>query len=108
MYNQNDLEYMNAALAQAKKSLFISNPNPRVGCVLVKDGEIIGCGFTQVVGGDHAEIMALKDAKHKGYDVSDSCAYVTLEPCCHQGRTPPCTDSLIKAKIKTIFVAINT
>jgi diaminohydroxyphosphoribosylaminopyrimidine deaminase/5-amino-6-(5-phosphoribosylamino)uracil reductase len=107
MYNQNDLEYMNAALAQAKKSLFISNPNPRVGCVLVKDGQIIGCGFTQAVGGDHAEIMALKDAAHKGHDVSGSSAYVTLEPCCHQGRTPPCTDSLIKAKIKTIFVAMQ-
>jgi diaminohydroxyphosphoribosylaminopyrimidine deaminase/5-amino-6-(5-phosphoribosylamino)uracil reductase len=107
MYNQNDIEHMNAALAQAKKSLFISNPNPRVGCVLVKDGQIIGCGFTQAVGGDHAEIMALKDAEHKGYDVSDSSAYVTLEPCCHQGRTPPCTDSLIKAKIKTIFVAMQ-
>jgi len=107
MYSNSDLEYMNTALAEAKKSLFISNPNPRVGCVLVKDEQIIGRGFTQAVGGDHAEIMALKDAVQKGHEVSGSSAYVTLEPCCHHGRTPPCSDSLIKAKVKTVFVAMQ-
>ena len=89
MYSNSDLEYMNTALAEAKKSLFISNPNPRVGCVLVKDEQIIGRGITQAVGGDHAEIMALKDAAQKGHEVSGSSAYVTLEPCSHHGRTPP-------------------
>jgi diaminohydroxyphosphoribosylaminopyrimidine deaminase/5-amino-6-(5-phosphoribosylamino)uracil reductase len=107
MYSTLDLEYMNIALAEAKKSLFMSNPNPRVGCVIVKEGQIIGRGFTQVVGGDHAEIVALKDAQQKGFDVSGASAYVTLEPCCHHGRTPPCTDSLIQAKIKQIFVAMQ-
>ena len=107
MYSNFDFEYMNTALAEAKKTLFISNPNPRVGCVLVKDEQIIGRGFTQAVGGDHAEIVALKDAVQKGHDAAGANAYVTLEPCCHQGRTPPCTDSLIKAKVKTVFVAMQ-
>jgi len=107
MYSPKDLEFMNAALAQAKKALFISNPNPRVGCVIVKGDQIIGSGHTQVVGGDHAEIAALKDAESKGFDVTGATAYVTLEPCCHHGRTPPCTDSLIKSKISTVFVAMQ-
>jgi diaminohydroxyphosphoribosylaminopyrimidine deaminase/5-amino-6-(5-phosphoribosylamino)uracil reductase len=107
MYSPKDHEFMNAALAEAKKSLFISNPNPRVGCVIVKDHEIIGFGHTQAVGGDHAEIVALKDAKSKGFDVTGATAYVTLEPCCHHGKTPPCTDQLIQAKISAVIAAMQ-
>ena len=86
MYTQEDHDYMTMALAEAKKSLFISNPNPRVGCVIVKNMQIIGLGHTQVAGSDHAEINALKDAKSKGFDVSGATVYVTLEPCCHHGQ----------------------
>lgn len=105
MYTQEDHDYMNMALAEAKKSLFISNPNPRVGCVIVKNNQMIGRGHTQAAGSDHAEIVALKDAESKGFDVSGSTVYVTLEPCCHHGRTPPCTDALINAKVATVIAA---
>jgi diaminohydroxyphosphoribosylaminopyrimidine deaminase / 5-amino-6-(5-phosphoribosylamino)uracil reductase len=107
MYTQEDHDYMNMALAEAKKSLFISNPNPRVGCVIVKNNQVIGFGHTQAAGSDHAEIVALKDAKAKGFDVSGSTVYVTLEPCCHHGRTPPCTDALINAKVATVIAAMT-
>ena len=107
MYNQEDHDYMNMALAEAKKSLFISNPNPRVGCVIVKNNQVIGFGHTQAAGSDHAEIVALKDAKAKGFDVSGSTVYVTLEPCCHHGRTPPCTEALINAKVTTVIAAMT-
>ncbi len=107
MYTQEDHDYMNIALAEAKKSLFISNPNPRVGCVIVKNNQVIGFGHTQAAGSDHAEIVALKDAKAKGFDVSGSTVYVTLEPCCHHGRTPPCTDALINAKVATVIAAMT-
>lgn len=107
MYSPQDHELMNAALAEAKKALFISNPNPRVGCIIVKNDMIIGRGHTQMVGGDHAEIVALKDASQNGHDVSGATVYVTLEPCCHHGRTPPCTDSLIQAEVSTVIVAMQ-
>jgi diaminohydroxyphosphoribosylaminopyrimidine deaminase/5-amino-6-(5-phosphoribosylamino)uracil reductase len=107
MYSTQDHTYMSLALAEAKKSLFISNPNPRVGCVLVKNNEIIGLGHTQAAGSDHAEVQALKDAQKKGADVTGATAYVTLEPCCHHGKTPPCTDSLIKAKVAKVIAAME-
>jgi len=107
MYTQEDHDYMNMALAEAKKSLFISNPNPRVGCVIVKNNQVIGFGHTQAAGSDHAEIVALKDAKAKGFDVSGSTVYVTLEPCCHHGRTPPCTEALINARVTTVIAAMT-
>jgi diaminohydroxyphosphoribosylaminopyrimidine deaminase/5-amino-6-(5-phosphoribosylamino)uracil reductase len=106
MYTPSDHDYMTMALAEAKKSMFVSNPNPRVGCVIVKNNEILGVGHTQAVGSDHAEINALKDAKAKGKDVTGATVYVTLEPCCHHGRTPPCTDSLIAAKVSTVIAAM--
>ncbi len=106
MYTQEDHDYMTMALAEAKKSLFLSNPNPRVGCVIVKNKQVIGLGHTQAAGSDHAEINALKDAQSKGFDVSGATVYVTLEPCCHHGRTPPCTDALINAKVATVIAAM--
>ena len=107
MYTELDHQWMQQALALAKKALFISNPNPRVGCVLVKENQIIGEGYTQATGSHHAEIMAILDAKAKGNDVKDSTAYVTLEPCCHHGKTPPCTQSLIDNGIKQVIAAMT-
>lgn len=107
MYSAADHQFMSQALSLAHEALFISNPNPRVGCVLVKDGRVIGQGHTQAVGFAHAEIMALMDAKSQGHSVAGATAYVTLEPCCHHGRTPPCTESLIAAGISTVIAAME-
>jgi diaminohydroxyphosphoribosylaminopyrimidine deaminase/5-amino-6-(5-phosphoribosylamino)uracil reductase len=107
MYTTADQEWMGQALAQAQQALYLANPNPRVGCVIVKDGQVIGRGFTQRVGGPHAEIQALKDAAANGADVSGAAIYVTLEPCNHTGRTPPCVEALIAAKPAKIIVAMR-
>ncbi|MDD2712465.1 MAG: bifunctional diaminohydroxyphosphoribosylaminopyrimidine deaminase/5-amino-6-(5-phosphoribosylamino)uracil reductase RibD [Simplicispira sp.] len=101
------LTFMNQALGLAAQALFLSNPNPRVGCVLVApDGWVIGRGFTQQAGGPHAEVMALRDAATAGQDVRGATAYVTLEPCAHQGRTGPCCDALIAAGIGKVVASI--
>lgn len=97
---------MDSALALAEQALFLSNPNPRVGCVLVApDGRVIGRGHTQQAGGPHAEVMALRDAQAHGEAVAGATAYVTLEPCSHHGRTPPCCDALIAAGVARVVVA---
>lgn len=106
MYSAVDHQFMSEALAEAQKALYLSNPNPRVGCVIVKDGQVIGRGFTQKVGGAHAEIQALANAKKLGNDPAGSTVYVTLEPCNHTGRTPPCVDALIAAMPATVFVSM--
>jgi len=98
---------MQYALEWAEKGLYTARPNPRVGCVIVKDQIIIGAGFTQPTGQAHAEIQALIDAKNKGNDVNGATAYVTLEPCSHFGRTPPCCDALINAGLKRVVAAIS-
>ena len=82
----------------AQGVLYLPSPNPRVGCVVVRHGEVLGRGATQLVGGPHAEIMALRDVSQNGLSAEDATVYVTLEPCCHHGRTPPCVEALIKAK----------
>jgi diaminohydroxyphosphoribosylaminopyrimidine deaminase/5-amino-6-(5-phosphoribosylamino)uracil reductase len=97
---------MSEALAEAQKALYLSNPNPRVGCVIVNGGQVIGRGYTQKVGGSHAEVQALADAKAHGLDTRGSTVYVTLEPCNHTGKTPPCVDALIAAKPASVFVAM--
>ncbi|MBU3623245.1 bifunctional diaminohydroxyphosphoribosylaminopyrimidine deaminase/5-amino-6-(5-phosphoribosylamino)uracil reductase RibD [Polynucleobacter sp. AP-Latsch-80-C2] len=107
MYSAVDHQFMSEALAQAQKSLYLSNPNPRVGCVIVKDGQVIGRGNTQKVGGPHAEVQALADVKAKGLNAQGSTVYVTLEPCNHTGRTPPCVDALIAAKPAMVVVAMS-
>ena len=107
MYSAVDHQFMSEALAEAQKALYLSNPNPRVGCVIVKDGEIIGRGFTQKVGEAHAEIQALADAKSKGKNTVGSIVYVTLEPCSHTGKTPPCVDALIAAKPAKVIAAMK-
>ena len=107
MYTAVDHQFMSQALAQAHKSLYLSNPNPRVGCVIVKDGQVIGIGHTQKVGGPHAEVQALADAKANGFDPIGSTVYVTLEPCDHTGRTPPCVDALIAARPAMVIMAMS-
>ncbi len=107
MYSAVDHQFMSEALAEAQKALYLSNPNPRVGCVIVKDGEMIGRGFTQKVGEAHAEVQALADAQSKGKDPVGSTIYVTLEPCSHTGKTPPCVDALIAAKPAKVIVAMS-
>ena len=107
MYTAVDHQLMTQALAQAQHALYLSNPNPRVGCVIVKAGQVIGRGHTQRVGGPHAEVQALADVKANGFDPSGSTVYVTLEPCNHTGRTPPCVDALIAAKPAMVIVAMS-
>ena len=107
MYTEVDRQFMSQALAQAQNALYLSNPNPRVGCIIVKDGVVIGRGHTQRVGGPHAEVQALADVKVNGFDAVGSTIYVTLEPCNHTGRTPPCVDALIAAKPALVIVAMS-
>jgi diaminohydroxyphosphoribosylaminopyrimidine deaminase/5-amino-6-(5-phosphoribosylamino)uracil reductase len=98
---------LNLALNQALKSLCITSPNPRVGCILIDSiGAVLGQGYTQATGGPHAEIMALRDAQDRGHSTKGATAYVTLEPCSHHGRTGPCCDALVEAGIGKV-VATN-
>jgi diaminohydroxyphosphoribosylaminopyrimidine deaminase/5-amino-6-(5-phosphoribosylamino)uracil reductase len=107
MYSAVDHQLMREALAEAQKALYLANPNPRVGCVIVKEGQVIGRGYTQRVGGPHAEVQALADVNAKGLSANGSTMYVTLEPCSHTGRTPPCVDALIAAKPAMVVVAMS-
>jgi diaminohydroxyphosphoribosylaminopyrimidine deaminase/5-amino-6-(5-phosphoribosylamino)uracil reductase len=99
---------MRAALQRARQSISLSEPNPRVGCVLTDaGGREIGAGHTQQAGGPHAEIMALRDAQARGHDVRGATAYVTLEPCAHHGRTGPCCDALIAAGVAKVVASLT-
>jgi diaminohydroxyphosphoribosylaminopyrimidine deaminase/5-amino-6-(5-phosphoribosylamino)uracil reductase len=102
-----DQEYMALAIQLAKQGLYTTSPNPRVGCVLVKNDEIIGQGFHVKAGEGHAEVNAIADAKQRGNDVQGATAYVTLEPCSHFGRTPPCSQGLIDAKVARVVGAMT-
>lgn len=97
-----DLEYMKLALELAELGVGAVNPNPMVGAVVVKDGKIIGKGYHKYFGGPHAEVYALDEA---GEDAKGAAIYVTLEPCSHYGKTPPCAEKIIKMGIKKCFVA---
>ena len=99
---------MHRALALARQALWLTSPNPRVGCVITApDGSVLGEGHTQRAGGPHAEIMALRDAQARGHDVRGATAWVTLEPCAHQGRTGPCCDALAAAGIGKVVAAMT-
>lgn len=100
-----DLDYMKRALELARKARPISPPNPSVGCVIVRNDRVLGEGFTQKTGSDHAEIQAIKNANANGFDIEGATVYVTLEPCSHYGRTPPCALRLIKEKVARVVVA---
>ena len=96
-------------LALAEQAVGLSDPNPRVGCVIVSaDGaSILGQGHTQAAGGPHAEVMALREAKARGHDVRGATVYVSLEPCAHHGRTPPCCDALVAAGVGRVEIAVG-
>lgn len=97
---------MGLALDLAEQAIGLSDPNPRVGCVIMdRDGRLIGAGHTQQAGQAHAEVMALRDAAARGESVVGATAYVTLEPCAHHGRTPPCCEALIRAQLARVVVA---
>jgi diaminohydroxyphosphoribosylaminopyrimidine deaminase/5-amino-6-(5-phosphoribosylamino)uracil reductase len=100
----NHEHWMAKAIQLAQKGLYTTHPNPRVGCVLVKDEQIIGQGFHLKAGEGHAEVNALVDAKQ---DVAGATAYVTLEPCSHHGKTPPCADALIKAGVARVVYGMQ-
>lgn len=102
-----DSQFLTQALALAQQAIGLSDPNPRVGCVLVSaQGELLGQGHTQQAGGPHAEVMALRDALVRGASVKGGTAYVTLEPCSHHGRTPPCADAMVAAGLGRVVVAL--
>ncbi|WP_339673038.1 bifunctional diaminohydroxyphosphoribosylaminopyrimidine deaminase/5-amino-6-(5-phosphoribosylamino)uracil reductase RibD [Dasania marina] len=99
--------FMQRALTLAEGGLYTASPNPRVGCVLVQQDDIIGEGFHLRSGEAHAEVHALRDAQQRGIDVVGATAYVTLEPCSHTGKTPPCCDALIRAQVGKVVVAMQ-
>ncbi len=97
---------MRQAIRLSEQVLYLTAPNPRVGCVIVRDAQVLGQGATAAAGGPHAEVAALRDAREKGHDVAGATVYVTLEPCSHYGRTPPCVDALIEARPARVVVAM--
>ncbi|MBD9369496.1 bifunctional diaminohydroxyphosphoribosylaminopyrimidine deaminase/5-amino-6-(5-phosphoribosylamino)uracil reductase RibD [Xanthomonas sp. XNM01] len=99
-----DHAMMARALALAERAAFTSRPNPMVGCVVVREGEVVGEGFHQRAGGPHAEVFALREA---GERARGATAYVTLEPCAHFGRTPPCADALVAAGVARVVAAMH-
>ncbi len=96
--------YMARALELARRGRFTTMPNPNVGCVIVRDGEVVGEGWHQRAGEPHAEVHALRMAGEKARGAT---AYVTLEPCSHHGRTPPCCDALIAAGVTRVVAAMQ-
>ncbi|HTT11136.1 MAG TPA: bifunctional diaminohydroxyphosphoribosylaminopyrimidine deaminase/5-amino-6-(5-phosphoribosylamino)uracil reductase RibD [Burkholderiaceae bacterium] len=107
MYSELDHRFMSRALDLARNAMFQASPNPRVGCVVVRDGHILGEGWTQPPGSNHAEIEALLDGRRNGHDLHGATAYVTLEPCSHFGRTPPCATALIEARLARVIAAVE-
>jgi diaminohydroxyphosphoribosylaminopyrimidine deaminase/5-amino-6-(5-phosphoribosylamino)uracil reductase len=99
-----DAQFMRLALRLARRGYGVTSPNPMVGAVLVKGGKIIGRGWHRRAGLPHAEIEALRDAQKRGHNPRGATLYVTLEPCCTHGRTPPCTDAIIAAGIKKVVI----
>lgn len=103
-----DEDMMRQALELASRAVGLSEPNPRVGCVIVSpEGRVIGRGHTQQAGGPHAEAAALQDARARGEDPRGATVYVTLEPCSHHGRTPPCSDALVQAGVARVVAAVG-
>ena len=95
------------ALELASSALGSTAPNPAVGAVIVRDGEMLGEGWTHPPGSDHAEVAAIKSARQAGFDTSGATMYVTLEPCCHHGRTPPCTGAILASGIQRVVVGTS-
>src|SRR5512133_805571 len=98
------LFYMDLALEEARKGLGRVSPNPAVGAIIVKDGKIVGRGYHRKAGTPHAEVHAIRDA---GQLAKDATLYVTLEPCNHAGRTPPCTEAIIRAGVTSVVIGMS-
>ena len=103
-FSGDDHRYMAHALQLAEQGLYTTDPNPRVGCVLVRDGVVVGEGAHLKAGEPHAEVHALRMASEQAVGAT---AYVTLEPCSHHGRTPPCADALVKAGVARVVAAMQ-
>ncbi len=103
-FSADDTRFMSEALRLAEQGLYTTDPNPRVGAVVVKDGQIVGRGFHKTAGEAHAEVLALKEA---GAAAKGATLYVTLEPCSHQGKTPPCADAVVAAGITRVVAAMS-
>ena len=99
-----DFRFMARALRLAAKGLYTTTPNPRVGCVVVRNGRVVAEGWHECAGEAHAEAIALEKA---GHDANGATVYVTLEPCSHEGRTPPCADALVRARVARVVVAMQ-
>ncbi|MGB1799281.1 MAG: bifunctional diaminohydroxyphosphoribosylaminopyrimidine deaminase/5-amino-6-(5-phosphoribosylamino)uracil reductase RibD [Gammaproteobacteria bacterium] len=106
-WQAHDYQFMSRAIHLAKHGHYTCDPNPRVGCVIVKDDNIIAEGWHAVSGEEHAEVNALNQCNNQCNDASSATVYVTLEPCSHHGRTPPCVDALIKANVKQVIIAMS-
>jgi diaminohydroxyphosphoribosylaminopyrimidine deaminase/5-amino-6-(5-phosphoribosylamino)uracil reductase len=104
MFTADDRAFMARALALAARGLFTTSPNPRVGCVIVRGGEVVGEGFHERAGEAHAEVIALRAT---GGRAGGATVYVTLEPCSHHGRTPPCVEALVAAQVARVVVAMG-
>jgi diaminohydroxyphosphoribosylaminopyrimidine deaminase/5-amino-6-(5-phosphoribosylamino)uracil reductase len=98
---------MNKCLKLAEKGRPSVSPNPLVGCIIIKNNQVIGKGYHKYFGGPHAEVNAIQDALSKGHVLKGSSLFVNLEPCSHYGKTPPCTELIIKNKIKKVFIGIR-
>ena len=106
-FGESERAHMSHALELAARGLYTTTPNPRVGCVVVRDGQVIGEGWHVSAGEAHAEVAALADARGRGHDVRGATLYVTLSPCDTQGRTPPCVDAIIPAGIARVVAAMR-
>ncbi|MDH5537357.1 MAG: bifunctional diaminohydroxyphosphoribosylaminopyrimidine deaminase/5-amino-6-(5-phosphoribosylamino)uracil reductase RibD, partial [Betaproteobacteria bacterium] len=104
MFSADDHRYMARALALAERGLYTTTPNPRVGCVIVRDGTVAGEGWHERAGSPHAEVNALAAA---GRAARGATAYLALEPCVHHGRTPPCSEALIAAGVARVVAALR-
>ncbi len=104
MFSAADCAHMARALQLAARGAYTAHPNPMVGCVLVNDGAVVGEGWHQKAGEAHAEINALRAA---GDDAKGAVAYLTLEPCAHTGKTPPCANALVEAGVSRVIVAMQ-
>ena len=102
--NTHKIRFMNRAFELAQLGLGSVSPNPMVGCVIVHNNQIIGEGWHKKYGGPHAEVNAINSVENKSI-LSESTAYVSLEPCAHQGKTPPCADLLIEHKLKRVVIS---
>lgn len=111
MITKQDIAYMQRAIALAKTGIYTTRPNPAVGCVLVNDvgqgAQIIGEGYHYRAGEPHAEVHALRNAAENGFSTEGATVYVTLEPCAHTGKTPPCADALVAAKVAKVVIAVK-